>query len=146
MIPAPVGEVWAVAADPYHLPRWWPKAERVENVHGPEGGRPEAWTLVYVTSKGKPVRADYRLLEASEGERYAFAQEVEGTPFAGILKTARTEIRFEPAAEGTRVRIDTEQKLRGLSRFGAPLVKRATGTQLQAALEGLEGAFGGKKR
>jgi uncharacterized protein YndB with AHSA1/START domain len=138
-------EVWGLVTDPYHLPRWWPKAERVENVH------PEAWTLVYLTAKGKPVRADYRLAEASGVEdaparRYAFDQDVEGTPFAGILRSARTEIRVEPVEEGCRVTIETAQRLRGLSRFGAPLVRRATGTQLEAALDGLEAALGAARR
>ena len=29
---APPDEVWAVVADPHHLPRWWPRAARVEDV------------------------------------------------------------------------------------------------------------------
>ena len=27
-------DVWRVVADPEHLPRWWPRTSRVENVHG----------------------------------------------------------------------------------------------------------------
>jgi uncharacterized protein YndB with AHSA1/START domain len=135
----PPDEVWELVSDPYHLPRWWPKAERVENVKGSDPA--DAWTLVYLTQKGKPVRADYRHV-ASEGQRFAFEQEVEGTPFAGILKTARTQISVEPADGGSRVKIEVDQKLRGLSRFGGPMVRRATGRQMEAALDGLESALG----
>ena len=29
---APAHEVWRIVSDPYHLPRWWPRTQRVENV------------------------------------------------------------------------------------------------------------------
>ena len=40
---APSQEVWAVVADPHHLPRWWPRAARVEDVSG------DRWTMVLAT-------------------------------------------------------------------------------------------------
>jgi uncharacterized protein YndB with AHSA1/START domain len=138
-IPRPPDEVRDLVSDPYHLPRWWPKAERVENVRG--SAPVDSWTLVYLTQKGKPVRADYRRVD-SDGQRFAFEQDVEGTPFAGILRNARTQISVEPADGGSRVRIELDQTLRGLSRFGGPMVRRATGRQLDAALDGLESALG----
>ena len=29
---APLDDVWQVVRDPYHLPRWWPRVQRVEGV------------------------------------------------------------------------------------------------------------------
>ena len=40
-------EVWAVIADPHHLPRWWPRVRHVEDVGS---GR---WTKVMATEKGR---------------------------------------------------------------------------------------------
>ncbi len=48
----------AVVTDPYHLPRWWPNTQRVENVsEGDPADR--SWTQVLVTRDGRGVRADY---------------------------------------------------------------------------------------
>ena len=41
-IAAPPSAIWAVVADPYHLPRWWPNTQRVENVSG--SGEDGSWT------------------------------------------------------------------------------------------------------
>ncbi len=49
--------------DPHHLPRWWPRVTRVEDV---EDG---AFTEVMRTRKGKFVRADFNLVRADEGAR-----------------------------------------------------------------------------
>ena len=54
-IAAPAGELWDVISDPHHLPRWWPRVTRVEDV---EDG---AFTEVMKTRKGKLVRADFRV-------------------------------------------------------------------------------------
>ena len=35
-IAAPPDELWSTIADPYHLPRWWPRVDRVE-VRWPNG-------------------------------------------------------------------------------------------------------------
>ena len=37
-VAAPVDDVWRIVRDPYHLPRWWPKTQRVEGV-SPAAGR-----------------------------------------------------------------------------------------------------------
>ena len=37
-IAAPASALWAVITDPYHLPRWWPNTQRVENVSDDRGG------------------------------------------------------------------------------------------------------------
>ena len=44
-IAAPASALWAVITDPYHLPRWWPNTQRVENVSEGEPGE-RSWTQV----------------------------------------------------------------------------------------------------
>jgi uncharacterized protein YndB with AHSA1/START domain len=141
-IPAPASALWSVIADPYHLPRWWPRTQRVESVTGGEG-KGARWTQVLETRDGRGVRADYRCISAAHSERYVFEQEVEGTPFEGFLRSARTEIRLEPQDGETKVTLSSSQRLKGLSRFGSPMMRRATGRILSDALEGLERASTG---
>ena len=50
------------------------------------------------TEKGRTVRADYRCTSAAEGERYAWEQELEGSPFERIL--AASSVQIDLAAEG----------------------------------------------
>ena len=135
-------EVWSVVSDPYHLPRWWPQTQRVENVTAGEG-KGRKWTQVLETKDGRGVRADYRCVSSANGERYVFEQLIEGTPFARVLVSSRTEIHLEPEGDGTEVTMRTEQKLRGLSRTGGFMMRRATGRKLVEALQGLDGATGG---
>jgi uncharacterized protein YndB with AHSA1/START domain len=132
-------EVWAVVSDPYHLPRWWPRTQRVENVSGgdPKG---RTWTQVLETRDGRGIRADYRCVSAATGERYIYEQLLEGTPFEGFLQSARTEIRLQPEGFGTEVTLESRQRLRGLSRLGGFMMRRATGRTLAEALGGLEQA------
>jgi uncharacterized protein YndB with AHSA1/START domain len=140
-IAAPVEEVWDIVSDPYHLPRWWPRTARVENV---KRGRSVGgvWTQVLETRGGKGVRADYRCLSATENERFVFEQQLEDTPFERVLRASAIEIRLEPAGHETDVTLVHEQKLRGLSRLGAPLMRRASGRILNDALAGLSTALG----
>jgi uncharacterized protein YndB with AHSA1/START domain len=140
-IEATPGAVWSIVSDPYHLPRWWPKTQRVENVSSgaPKGRR---WTQVLETKDGRGVRADYRCVSAASDERYVFEQQLQGSPFEKILKSARTEITLAPDDGGTEVTMRTEQRLRGLSRMGGFLMRRATGRMLNAALSGLDEATG----
>jgi carbon monoxide dehydrogenase subunit G len=130
----PVGPdaVWRVVGDPNHLPRWWPKVQRVEGVDD------AGFTKVFGTSKGRPVRADFRVAEAEAPRRRRWVQLVEGSPFERILLSAEEIAVLEPDADGTRVTLETRQKLRGLSKLGGFLVRRATGKQLNEALDGLE--------
>ena len=70
-------------------------------------------------------------------------QELVGTPFERVLSQAITEVRVEPGGQGrTRVTIALTQKLRGYSRTGVFLLKRATRKRLDEALQGLEQIFG----
>jgi uncharacterized protein YndB with AHSA1/START domain len=135
-IAAEPAEVWTTVTDPYHLPRWWPRVERVEGVD--ERG----FTQVLRTQKGRNVRADFRWVEVVEGERCRWGQEVAGTPFERILAVAETEVRIARAGEGTAVTLALRQRLRGFARLGAWMVRRATRRQLDEALGALESLLG----
>jgi uncharacterized protein YndB with AHSA1/START domain len=130
-------EVWKMVGDPYHLPRWWPKVERVEAVAG------DRFTeLLRAAKSGRAIRADFRVVERRKERLLRFEQELAGSPFERVLRSAQTEIAIEPADGGTRVAITVRQGLRGLSRLGGWLVRRATGRILDEALDGLEVALG----
>jgi carbon monoxide dehydrogenase subunit G len=126
--------VWRVVGDPNHLPRWWPKVQRVENVD--EG----SFTKVFGTSKGRPVRADFKVLSADPPRERRWLQIVEDTPFERIMTEAVERAAVSPAPDGggAVVTLETRQKLRGLSKLGSFLVKRATRKQLDEALDELE--------
>jgi uncharacterized protein YndB with AHSA1/START domain len=142
VIPAPRADVWSVVSDPYHLPRWWPNVTRVEGVHERKGGSGSQWTKVFETQSGKSVRADFRCRYSRAPEAFGWEQEIPGSPFEKYLRSAVTEIELSDADSGTLVEIETDQRLRGISRFGGgPMLKRATGRQLDEALDALEQSF-----
>lgn len=137
VIAAPTQAIWAVVADPHHFPRWWPGVVRVEGVNE------SRFTQVYTTKRGRSVRMDFQLItsEAPADDRPArvsFEQDVRGTPFERVLNKSVTEVALEPEQRGTRVTISQQQKLRGYSRTGGWMLRRATGARLQEALKGLE--------
>ena len=140
-IPAPQDEVWEVVRDPYHLPRWWPRVERVEEVTG------AAWTKVMMSSRGRAVRSDFTRVETDAPRRMLWRQEVDESPFEGLLSESTIEIELEPdpkrGEEATRVRLTADQSLRGKTRFGGMMFRRATRRNLDEALNGLKRAFGG---
>jgi len=144
-IAAPVEDLWELIGDPHHLPRWWPRVTRVEDVEQ------DAFTEVMKTRKGKLVRADFDVVLRDEAAHtLTWAQRVEGTPFASVLKSAETEIQLTPAAQATEVTIELRQTMAGSSaprvglfvgfssRFGSPLVRRAATATIDEALDGLE--------
>lgn len=132
-LPAPPQEIWAIAGDAYHLPRWWPRVTRVENVEE------AAFTQVLTTSKGVPVRADFRVVESAAPSLRRWEQQLVNTPFERILAASAVELRLEPAGDAmTRVVITLEQRLRGLGRLGGFMVGSAARRQLDEALDGLE--------
>jgi uncharacterized protein YndB with AHSA1/START domain len=131
-IAAPQQRVWDVLGDPHHMPRWWPGVTRMEGVED------DRWTQVFVTKRGRPVRADFHLLESEPPSRRCWEQEVAGTPFERVLDEAITEVTLEPVNNGTQVTIAQRQKLRGYSRTGGLLLRRATKGKLREAVEGLE--------
>jgi uncharacterized protein YndB with AHSA1/START domain len=135
-IPAPPQEVWAVLEDPHHMPRWWPGVERMEGVEA------DRWTQVFKTKKGRSVRMDFRLLSSEPPYGRAWEQEVVGSPFERVLIESVTEVALEPDGAGTRVTIAQRQKLKGYSRTGGFMLRRATAKKLDEALDGLERIFG----
>jgi uncharacterized protein YndB with AHSA1/START domain len=143
VIAAPVDEVWELVSDPYSLPRWWPRTGRVESVDRKPEGRRSQWTKVLETAEGRGVRADFRCLSSADGERYVWEQQLAGSPFERHLRRSLVEIGLRPADEGTEVTIVSEQKLRGMSRLGSPLMRGGQGKTLEQALDGLEAALGG---
>lgn len=140
-IEAPVGEVWELIADPYNLPRWWPRTSRVENVDQRGSGRRSQWTKVLSTAEGRGVRADFRCVSAAEGERYVWEQQLEGTPFAKHLKSSGVAIGLRAEGEATEVELTSEQTLKGMSRFGGTMVRSGQGKILEQALDGIERAL-----
>ena len=129
--------VWELVSDPYHLPRWWPQVQRVEEVTN------DGWTKVLRTPRGKTVRADYTRVTARSEREFVWRQEVEESPFEAILHEAVTSISLEPVGDHeTRVKLRSEQELHGRYRFGGFMLRRATRRQLAEALDGIERAVG----
>ena len=140
-IAVPRAAVWELVSDPYSLPRWWPRTSRVEDVGPGEPGTGRQWTTVLQTAEGRGVRADYRCSAAIEGARYAWEQQIEGTPFERHLKRSTVEIGLADSADGTEVALSSTQALRGLSRLGAPMMRRGQGALLEEGLDGIERAL-----
>ena len=134
--------VWELISDPHHLPRWWPRVVRVEDVRDAGGARAR-WTAVLGTERGTGVRADFRCTGSTAHERYAWEQEINGTPFERILKASTVELRLHPREEGTEVVVAGDESLRGLSRLGATMIRGAARRRLDEALSGIERALVG---
>jgi uncharacterized protein YndB with AHSA1/START domain len=142
-ISAPRDRIWELVADPHHLPRWWPRTVRVEDVRKVGSGKRSRWTTVLGTERGRGVRADFRCTSSAAGERYVWEQDIEGTPFGRILRTASLQIELVDGEDAnTRVRLTSEERLRGLSRLGSPMMRMATRRRLNEALDGIERAVG----
>lgn len=160
---APAQEVWELIADPHHLPRWWPRVDRVEGVDG------EAFTQVLRSERGRLVRADFLIVESDrEAMRLVWSQQVAGTPFATVLRSAETELRLRELPQGaaaelggaaTEVTITLDQrppspfggnKLPGgggtfsqglysiFAHLGGFMVRRAAKATAREALDGLQ--------
>lgn len=140
-VDASPGDVWKLISDPYSLPRWWPRTARVENVDLKPGGKRTQWTKVLQTAEGRGVRADFRCVSSAERERYVWEQELEGTPFERHLKALRVEIGLRERDGGTAVSLTEEQALKGMSKLGSPLMRRARREVLDEALDGIERAL-----
>ena len=140
-VAASVGDVWRLVSDPYSLPRWWPRTARVENVDAKPGGKRTQWTKVLQTAEGRGVRADFRCVSSAERKRYVWEQELEGTPFERHLKALRVEIGMRERDGGTEVSLTEEQTLKGMSKLGSPLMRRARSGILDEALDGIERAL-----
>jgi uncharacterized protein YndB with AHSA1/START domain len=135
VVGSPPETVWEVVGDPHHLPRWWPRVERVESVDE------DAWTCVMRSARGNVVRADYRLVGAADGRSREWAQQLAGTPFERLLREHRTVVSLSPAADGTEVALEVVSRGRGTARLGGFMMRRAQRRQLDEALDALEGLF-----
>jgi len=103
-----------------------------------ENVKDDRFTQVFITKRGRHVRADFHLIASERPHRRAWEQEMLGTPFERVLRESVTEIVLEPDTDGTVVKISQRQKLRGLSRTGGLLLRRASGKKLDEALDGLQ--------
>ena len=129
---APQHDVWRQISDPFELPNWWPKVVRVES-HSID-----SFTEVLTTDKGRDVRADFKIIASDAPRHWSFVQELEETPFEAVLRSARTTVRLDDAGdEATTLSLTVERKLRGVGRFGGPMMRKASKTQLTHALERL---------
>jgi uncharacterized protein YndB with AHSA1/START domain len=133
-IAAPQESVWAVVFDPYHLPRWWPRVDRVEDVSD------NGWTTVATSSRGRAVRFDYTRVYTEAPNRVVWRQELDQTPFERFLREAVTGVVLTPAEGQTQVELRMVRKLRGLARFGGVQMRRAARRELDEALERLDQA------
>lgn len=133
--------VWSLVSDPYNLPRWWPRTSRVENVEQTSAGKRSQWTKVLETAEGRGVRADYRCLSSAEGKHYVWEQQLSDSPFERVLRSSVLEIGLTPADGRTEVQLTSRQALRGMSRLGSPMMRRATARTLEEALDGIERAL-----
>jgi uncharacterized protein YndB with AHSA1/START domain len=142
-IGASAERVWDLVSDPHSLPRWWPRIMRVEDVQGK--GERARWTAVLQTERGTGIRADYRCAASTNRRRFAWTQDLDGTPFERILRESRVEIQLEPeGTEATQVRLSSEERLRGLSRLGSAMMRGATRRRLDEALDGINLALVGE--
>jgi uncharacterized protein YndB with AHSA1/START domain len=150
-IAATARELWETISDPHHLPRWWPRVSRVEDV------TEHAFTEVLSTKSGKFVRADFVLVDVIAPQRIVWSQQVENSPFARVLRSAETEIALSAIGEvdgpSTEVTIELRQELHGFmpgggrrfmasAKLGGPLVRRAADATVKEALDGLERIVG----
>src|SRR3954463_3425467 len=130
-LPATSAAVWKLASDPHHLPRWWPRVVRVERVSRRD------FTEVLRTPRGRDVRADFRVTDEEQGRRRVWSQQLAGTPFEKYFASVVVELRLAPQGDETVVSLEQRQRLRGISRFGGFLAKRAARKTLREALAGL---------
>jgi uncharacterized protein YndB with AHSA1/START domain len=133
-IAVPQQQLWELVSDPYHLPRWWPTVQRVEDVSD------DAWTTVATSSRGRAVRFDWSRVYINPPERIVWRQELAQTPFERFLRESVTGVILEPAGHATQVELRIVRKLRGLARFGGLQMRRAVRRELDGALDGLEAA------
>ena len=125
-------QLWDLVSDPYHLPRWWPMVQRVEDVSE------DAWTTVATSSRGRAVRFDWSRVYIDPPERIVWRQELDQTPFERFMRESVTGVILEPAGDSTKVELRIVRKLRGLARFGGIQMRRAVRRELDGALDGLQ--------
>ncbi|MGE4427354.1 MAG: SRPBCC domain-containing protein [Solirubrobacteraceae bacterium] len=133
VIDASVDDVWHLISDGRRIVAWWPKAERAEDV---QGGR---FTLVLRSSRGVPVRMDWRITEARRGRLLRLEQDIDGTPFARALGHSRIEISLEGTDDGRcRASLRVERSLRQRGVGVGLLGRRASRRHARELLDRLE--------
>jgi uncharacterized protein YndB with AHSA1/START domain len=131
-VQAPQQAVWDLVSDPYHLPRWWPTVDRVEDVSD------DAWTAVATSSRGRNVRFDYTRVYREEPNRVVWRQELAQTPFERYFRESLTGVVLDAGdGGGTLVELRMVRKLRGLARFGSLQIRGAMRRELDGALDQL---------
>ena len=128
-------DLWELIADPHHMPRWWPGVVRMEGVAA------DRFTQVFKTKRGRPVRIDFQVVHSEPPSTCGWQQEVAGTPFERVLNQSTIEVRLQTVKGGTEVTLEQQQRLRGYSRTGGLMLRRATRAKLNEALDGLERIF-----
>lgn len=131
--------VFALLADPHHLPRWWPGVSRVEGVEA------DHFTEVHISKRGRAVRMDFAVIASEPPDpargvpgRRVWEQELIGTPFERVLRESVTTAVIEADETGrSRVTLELRQRMSGYSRTGGFLVRRAARRRLEEALDGL---------
>jgi uncharacterized protein YndB with AHSA1/START domain len=125
-----------MVSDPYHLPRWWPTVERVEDVSD------EAWTTVATSKRGRAVRFDWSRVYIEPPDRVVWRQELEQTPFERFMRESVTGVILADAGGQTKVELRIVRRLSGLARFGGIQMRRAIRRELDGALDQLEAVMG----
>lgn len=144
MVAMEPGQLWQLVCDPWQLPRWWPRVERVEGV---EGGR---FTELLRSPGGKLLRADFDVIVQDAAERrIGWSQRVAGTPFAHVFSAVEVQLEVRsppgvnarPAAEVTVTLAQRPTKALwtgALGRLAHPIIARAATKTVREALDGLQ--------
>lgn len=122
-------DIWFLVCEGNRLVSWWPLAERAEDVRG---GR---FTLVLRSSRGVPVRMDWRVATSQRDRVQRWEQELAGTPFQRVLRRSAVELRLEPVGEdGCRITMSVERELATRGFVARLLGRRASRRQAGDAL------------
>ena len=135
---APAREVWVMVSDPYRMPEWWPRVERVEGVSDGQ------FTQIMRSKSGRIVRGDFRILISdASAMTLEIEQLIEGTPFASVLSRSTARVAIEGDHERCEVAVELDQEpASGLARIGSLFISRAARSTAREALDSLERAVG----
>jgi len=86
VIQAPRADVWNVVCDPHHLPRWWPRALRVEDVMDPPLAPPTAAVAPVVTYPDELLETAMRKLLEHEVDVLPVASPDDPTRVVGFVE------------------------------------------------------------